>query len=326
MKCSRELYWVDKWFENVIFFRIVFFLVILLDLLFERLMHNFLGVYILIQVVGALAFQGVLLQVAISGFLSILRFVYMSPNSVYPENFLLNWFAFFCMAALIVSLIRRRREDKNHNLNMTFAFVKAIDSRDSYTAYHSQKVAHYAKMIAEQMRMNKYQCENIYLAGLLHDIGKIGVPEEILGKAAQLTDEEYETIKAHSQIGFRILEHSIVLKQKGVLDVVLHHHERFDGKGYPDGLIGVEIPLGARIIAVADTFDSMTSQRVYRDQLEISIAIEEIQKNRGIQFDPLVVDAFLAIIVKPEVVDCLNRMVETYPTVTENVVGQISED
>lgn len=132
------------------------------------------------------------------------------------------------------------------------------------------------------------------VGGLFHDIGKIGIPDSILLKPGKLTPEEYSEIKNHPAIGVHILSNAAIFKD--IIPIVKHHHERYDGLGYPGKLAGEDIPYFARIAAVADTFDAMTSRRTYRDALDLQVVIEEIQKNRRIQFDPQVADVFLDIL------------------------------
>ncbi|WP_458413466.1 HD-GYP domain-containing protein [Schinkia sp. CFF1] len=184
---------------------------------------------------------------------------------------------------------------KKDNLELTTALANALDSRDAYTMYHSENVAKYAFEIAKKMKLSKDTCNNIHIGGLLHDIGKIGIPEHILSKPGELTDEEYKIIKTHPSVGYEIIKHIESFKETGVLDIVLYHHERYDGKGYPTGLSGHDIPLEARIVAVADTFDAMISKRVYRNALNLDYTLEEIKKNKGTQFDSKIVDVFLSL-------------------------------
>ncbi|GEM_PF-3237196 len=175
-------------------------------------------------------------------------------------------------------------------LSTVSALAAAIDAKDAYTHGHSSRVMEYAVLIAREMGLPEDEIERIKLAGLLHDIGKIGVRESILLKKGKLTDEEYEEIKKHPVLGANIINQVRFLES--VVPYTYYHHERWDGKGYPEGLKGEEIPLGARILAVADTFDAMTSSRSYRKALPDSYALEEIKKNAGKQFDPKVVEAF----------------------------------
>ena len=175
------------------------------------------------------------------------------------------------------------------------ALANSIDAKDQYTRGHSERVALMARWIAEHMRdkktLSERQVHLVYLSGMLHDIGKIGVAEAVLRKRGKLTDEERAIILAHPRIGASIL--SEIPQMKEIIPGVLYHHERYDGKGYPEGLTGEEIPLNARIIALADSFDAMTSKRVYRDAMSIRRAIAEIEKGAGTQFDPVVAKTFL---------------------------------
>ncbi|MFW5489124.1 MAG: HD-GYP domain-containing protein [Desulfovibrio sp.] len=168
----------------------------------------------------------------------------------------------------------------------------AIDAKDTFTACHSGQVAEISQFIARAMGMLPAMVDDIHIAGHLHDIGKIGIPDAVLGKNSALTREEWECIKAHPVIGANILRPIKLLGGKGgIADMVLHHHERFDGKGYPDGLKEYDIPLGARVIAVADSLSAMVEDRVYRPAMSFEEAMKELRVNRGIQFDPNVVDA-----------------------------------
>ena len=174
------------------------------------------------------------------------------------------------------------------------ALAHTIDAKDEYTRGHSIRVAKYSRMIAEKMGLSQEQCENIYYMGLLHDIGKIGVPNEIINKPSHLTEEEYNIIKTHPMTGFEILDE---IKSRPDLAIGARwHHEKYDGTGYPDQKSGEQIPLEARIIAVADSYDAMTSNRSYRKYLPQDTVREEIEKNIGIQFDENCARCMLAII------------------------------
>lgn len=164
--------------------------------------------------------------------------------------------------------------------------TSALDARDPYTAGHSERVSDLAQMICGEMGITG-ECQNdIHVAAHLHDIGKIGIPDAVLNKPERLTDEEWEIMKEHPAIGAEILSKSSMLS--GLIDIVLHHHERFDGKGYPDGLKGAEISVGARIIAICDSIDAMTSTRRYRKVLGFDICYQEIEKNLGKMYDPVI--------------------------------------
>ncbi len=177
--------------------------------------------------------------------------------------------------------------------NAVTALAYALEAKDVYTSGHSQRVTEISVAIAEHLKLPKETIEKIRLAGLVHDIGKIGVREVVLNKPGSLTDEEYEHVRQHSETGERILKP--IVDDKEILKAVRNHHERYDGAGYPDGLRGEQVPLLARIIAVADTFDAMTSERPYRKALSKEAACAEVERCRGTQFDPEAADAFLEL-------------------------------
>ena len=172
----------------------------------------------------------------------------------------------------------------------------AVDAKDTYTKGHSDRVAYYSRMIAKEMGFDENEQERIYIGGLFHDIGKIGVPDSILQKPDKLTDEEYSEIKNHPLIGAQIISAATIFED--ILPIVKHHHERFDGRGYPSKLSGKDIPIYARIAAIADAFDAMTSDRQYRKGLSFEQAINEIIKNYDIQFDGEIARKFVDIIQK----------------------------
>lgn len=192
---------------------------------------------------------------------------------------------------LISAALRQRQtESKIWVLRAAHALAAAVEAKDAYTAGHATRVTAYALAIAEVI--GGIDLERFRLAGDLHDVGKIGVPDAVLNKPDRLTTEEIELVKRHPEAGERILRSFI--DDSLVLEVVRSHHERWDGRGYPDGLAGEQIPLPARILAAADTLDAMTSSRAYRAGLPWEIAVEEIQRCSGTQFDPTVVEAFVA--------------------------------
>jgi len=178
--------------------------------------------------------------------------------------------------------------DRAARFRAAASLARAVDARDAYTGSHSERVADLAARLAAQLGVDREQVELTRLAGSLHDLGKLAIPEEILRKPGPLSETERLVLERHPQIGFRMLES---LGVDPVADWVLHHHERWDGSGYPDGLPGDEIPLGARIIFVADAYDAMTSDRVYRDRLSDDEAIAELERCAGSQFDPDIVAA-----------------------------------
>ncbi len=162
--------------------------------------------------------------------------------------------------------------------------VSALDAKDPYTAGHSQRVSEMALALSEVLGLPEAEVDKIHVAAHLHDIGKIGVPDAILNKPDRLQEEEWEAIKKHPKTGADILSKSRHLNE--LKDIVLYHHESYDGKGYPSGLKGKEIPLGARIIAICDSIDAMTSDRGYRKAYSLEYCYEEIKKNLGKMYDP----------------------------------------
>lgn len=176
------------------------------------------------------------------------------------------------------------------------AMVIAIDNKDHYTRRHSEEVTEYAQWIADEIGLSDEQQHTLRLAGLVHDVGKIGIPDEILLKPDALNAVEYETMKQHAVLGAVML--AALPGMEKVALAVRYHHERWDGKGYPDGLAGEEIPLLARILAVADAFSAMTTDRPYRKGMDWQSALAELQRQKGKQFDPVIVDAFLAALDK----------------------------
>ena len=191
-------------------------------------------------------------------------------------------------------LKEEQRKMRRMLLQTSSALASAIDAKDRYTHGHSRRVAEYSQMIAELAGKSDSECWDIYLAGLLHDVGKIGVPDEIINKTSRLSDEEFARIKEHPTIGRKILKK---INMTPFLSIGAdYHHERYDGKGYPNGAKGEEIPEIARIIAVADAYDAMTSKRSYRDPLPQTVVREEIAKGSGTQFDPHFADIMLKLI------------------------------
>jgi len=198
-------------------------------------------------------------------------------------------------------------------LNSTTSLAYALEAKDKYTHGHSERVTEIAVAVAKEMAAPKYIAEKIKLAGLLHDVGKIGVSELILNKPGRLTDDEFELVKAHCEVGERIL--SPIIEDREILEMVRHHHERFDGNGYPDGLSGEQMTRGLDIIvvtdayskvlsqgamalAVADAYDAMTSDRPYRPAMPSEEACAELIRGRGKQFAPIIVDTFISLMNK----------------------------
>lgn len=191
-------------------------------------------------------------------------------------------------------LNKRKRQMEKVSLQMMQTLSTTIEAKDEYTRGHSHRVAEYAALIARELGWSPDEIMNLEYAAHLHDIGKIGIPDTILNKPARLTPEEYAVIKEHTVIGAEILKNISLIDH--VTEVARSHHERYDGTGYPDGLAGEEIPLPARIIAIADSYDAMSSRRIYRNALPEEKIIEEIQNNRGLQFDPELADIFLDLL------------------------------
>lgn len=194
--------------------------------------------------------------------------------------------------------LERKVEEQARKIRASFfnamiALVHALEAKDSYTSGHSQRVSEVSVAVAEALGMPPESVQKIRLAGLIHDIGKIGVREFVLNRPGRVTDEEFLHIKSHTGVGMRIL--IPIVEDKEILEMVEHHHERYDGTGYPDGLSGEQIPFGARILMVTDSYDAMTSERPYRQAMDIEKACAEIEDGKGSQFDPKVADAFLKI-------------------------------
>ena len=187
----------------------------------------------------------------------------------------------------------RRKKVEQMSLQMVQTLANAIDAKDKYTNGHSTRVSEYAVLLAKELGWKNEELDNLRYAALLHDIGKIGIPDSILNKPSRLTDMEYEVIKSHTVMGSDILK--TVTTIPGAENVARHHHERYDGKGYPDGLEGEGIPIEARIVGIADAYDAMNFRRIYRKSLSSEIIRSELVKGRGTQFDPEVLDVFLKL-------------------------------
>ncbi len=182
------------------------------------------------------------------------------------------------------------------SVSIAETLINAMEAKDLYLRGHSQRVAELAGQLAEELGLDTVMCEDLRVAGRLHDVGKIGIREAILNKPGRLTSEEFEHVKQHVQIGLGILAPLFHIKKP--LKYVEHHHERWDGAGYPLGLSGEAIPMGARILCAADTFDALTSKRAYREPLEALAAIEHLKIDAGKQFDPCVYDALVRVVKK----------------------------
>ncbi|HEU4976482.1 MAG TPA: HD-GYP domain-containing protein [Baekduia sp.] len=188
------------------------------------------------------------------------------------------------------SLLGRISELEQVNLETILAFAQAIDARDPYTARHSEKVAAYGHALAEALGLPERQCRRIYLAGLVHDVGKVALERSLLHKPGALTAEEWAQVHEHPVLSAGIIGR--ISRFAGLVPGARHHHERFDGRGYPDGLAGYEIPLDARVLAVADAYDAMTSDRSYRAGMSHAEALDRLRAGAGSQFDAACVEAF----------------------------------
>lgn len=198
-----------------------------------------------------------------------------------------------------IKRINDELENKNEMLEKAYlesieTLRYTVEAKDTYTRGHSDRVSEYSVLIGKRLGLSDEDLKNLQIGGLFHDIGKIGVPDSILQKDAKLTDDEYSQIKQHPNIGVHILSNATIFKD--ILPIVEHHHERFDGRGYPSQLAGDKIPYLARITAIADSFDAMTSKRAYRDSLPIDVVIEEFEDCKGTQFDPQIADIFLDVL------------------------------
>lgn len=192
-------------------------------------------------------------------------------------------------------------ELKNTNEKLEKAYLESIqtlrftvEAKDSYTRGHSDRVSEYSVLIGKRLNLSEEDLKILKIGGLFHDIGKIGVPDSILLKESKLTDDEYSEIKNHPSIGSHILSTASIFQD--IIPIVKHHHEKYDGHGYPSQLKGNDIPYFARIAAIADSFDAMTSRRTYRDSLPIETVIAEFERCKGSQFDPELTDIFLDIL------------------------------
>ena len=198
-----------------------------------------------------------------------------------------------------IKKINEELKDKNDELEKAYLDTIGIlrytvEAKDPYTRGHSDRVSELSVLIGKKMGLDENTLHILKIGGLFHDIGKIGIPDSILLKESKLDDEEYSQIKNHPTIGAHILGEADIFKD--IIPIVKHHHERFDGRGYPSQLKGEEIPLIARITAVADTFDAMTSKRTYRDALPLETVISEFERCSGTQFDPEIANIFLDIL------------------------------
>jgi len=221
-------------------------------------------------------------------------------NIIYAFSIFISYifiWAFYVIIKTITATaeaLEAKDEVETLSVEVMEALAHTIDAKDEYTKGHSVRVAQYARMLAKRMGLPDKECENVYNMGLLHDIGKIGVPKEIINSKKPLSKEEFDTIKIHPGLGYDILAE--IKSRPDLCTGARWHHERYDGGGYPDGKSGEDIPLQARIIAVADSYDAMTSNRSYRNYLPQEKVRQEMKDNAGTQFDPQIAEAMIAII------------------------------
>ena len=197
-----------------------------------------------------------------------------------------------------IKTINKQLHDKNEELERAYLDTigilrQTVEAKDPYTRGHSDRVSEYSVLIGKKLGLDEKTLHILKIGGLFHDIGKIGIPDSILLKESKLSDEEYSQIKNHPMIGVHMLGDAAIFTD--ILPIVKHHHERYDGRGYPSQLVGDDIPYVARIAAVADTFDAMTSKRSYRDSLPIDVVRAEIERCSGTQFDPKIAKVFFDI-------------------------------
>jgi energy-coupling factor transport system substrate-specific component len=209
-----------------------------------------------------------------------------------------TWFIFRTQVQRTLNLQKKEIELAQEQIKMgnetILAIAKTVDAKDENTSQHSQRVSEYSVLIARELGMSDEECETLRKTALLHDIGKIGIADNVLNKPGKLTDKEYELMKSHVTKGAEILKDFTLIDR--VWEGALYHHERYDGKGYVHGLKGEEIPRNARIIGIADAFDAMTANRVYRKKQSFEYVLSELKKGRGTQFDPQFVDIMLKLI------------------------------
>jgi len=181
-------------------------------------------------------------------------------------------------------------------LSTVRVMIATVEAKDEYTRGHSERVTAYCMRLADFIGIRGEKLKLLRLAALLHDIGKIGIPDSILKKPARLTDEEFKIIKRHPEVGYRIIKNIDSESADEIAQIVRHHHERYDGKGYPDGVAGKRIHIFARIIAVCDTYDAMTSRRPYRAPLSQDVVVRELRKGAGTQFDPRIAELMVRLL------------------------------
>ena len=244
---------------------------------------------------------------------------------------LISFAAMFVCNSIVEIVSASHKKTEQMFLKTVTALSEAVDAKDRYTSGHSKRVAEYSRKIAARMGKSKEEQDEIYRAGLLHDVGKIRVPEDIINKPGRLTDDEYNTIKVHPITGYNILRG--ISEDSGIAIAAKHHHERYDGKGYPNGLKGEDIPEISRILGVADSYDAMASNRSYRNALPQEVVRSEIEKGRGTQFDAQIADVMLKMIdedkeYRMRETDSLHRQILTVDNEAQNnfEIARIMQD
>ena len=265
-----------------------------------------------IPIVFGAFFYGLAGGLMVSSFAGLTYSIFISASGIpYNNNELFPGIASFILIGLLTGLLSSRLEKKirqvtelYEKVNDTYmevveALAEAVDERDHYTKTHSENVTKHAIAIAKELKLSQKEVEDIQRASQLHDIGKIGIHDYVLNKEGKLTDEEWKEIKLHPSKAVKILEPLHFLNE--IIGIIRHHHERYDGGGYPDNRRGENIPYGARIIAVADSFDAMTTDRPYRKAMSENKAINELKKGSGSQYDPYIVETFLKVLEKTQI-------------------------
>jgi putative nucleotidyltransferase with HDIG domain len=274
------------------------------------------GIAIIISLSGWLLLLAYLYKMYHDSGLGIVATVFSSGSTVQAQYTLLILFAPLISSIFGYVVHKRIVKDRDRYLNearfknlaenelieiinsLILAFVNALDAKSPWTKGHSMRVQHYSLELALELGVDAEKLQILEIAALLHDIGKIGTYDDILNKVGKLTPEEYTLIKMHPDHAVQILEP--ICKFREILPVVKHHHERMDGDGYPTGLVGLEIPMLARILCVADAYDAITSERPYKVHMPKDAAVREIRSKSGTQFDPLVVAALVKIYNKSD--------------------------
>ena len=296
----------------VVYRTVIMFSVLLFIFTDIYVRHKAIGAYIVflfvLQITPAFMARTNWLQFLIIGVLTVVEYIFFVSKTL---NTLFATLIIFVCFAITTDYLRKyfikqlenrylaedsNRQYRNLSRHTILALAEAVEAKDTYTKGHSQRVAEYSKAIAQKMGYTENQLQEVYFIALMHDIGKIGVPDAVINKTDRLTDEEFAEIKKHPVKGYDILKQ--INELPGISEGARWHHERWDGRGYPDGLKETNIPEIARIIAVADAYDAMTSNRSYRKALPQDVVRRQIEENAGTQFDPDMAKIMLGLIDK----------------------------